>query len=150
MTIIHRSIWCFMGICISFAFRVRLQEERQSWKILKERRKNNWSLAATVRNSWTSTDNNIKSSEGCEIVPCLKLSCCSFINAGSDLRLLGQRQRTLLLMAQQAAQASCSHTCPSPMGVTWSHMGRRYTQSILVLQVRNPELRGPLVLQEDI
>lgn len=43
-----------------------------------------------------------------------------------DMRLLGQRQRMLLLMAQQGAWTSCSQHFPGtrgPLGVVWSSPG---------------------------
>lgn len=88
--------------------------------------------------------------------PCLSVShsCCQKLSSSpatifemlaKDMRLLGQRKRTLLLIAHQAARAShLCRLCPTDLTEV-TCPGECCTCSRFASQLRNPELRKPPV-----
>lgn len=70
-----------------------------------------------------------------------KLACHSFTGVCRDMRLLVQRQRIFLLMAQQKAWTSCSQYFSwvlRPMGVMWSNPGALFHMQWICVMVGKP------------
>lgn len=87
-----------------------------------------------------SKRNLFKNCDMSEISICLQPNqrgCCSFTILKNDTRLLGQKQRTLILSAQQeeGLQVSLSRPCPSPVQEE-EQLSRCCTQGSPVSQMR--------------